>query len=115
MLDARSLVDAYFAAWRINDFASMRAVLHDRMEFVGSIETYDSADRFLQAIQRLSQIKDDLTIQKVWADGPDVVVWYDLHTTVAPPAPVAEWHHVENGKVTAMRAVFDARPFVIDR
>ena len=40
-----------------------------------------------------------------------MLVWYDLHTKVAPPAPVAEWHHTGNGKVTAVRAVFDARPF----
>ena len=44
-------------------------------------------------------------------DGPDVVTWYELHTKIAPPAAVAEWSHVEQGKITMVRVVFDARPF----
>jgi hypothetical protein len=43
--------------------------------------------------------------------APDVLTWYDLHTKIADPAPVAEWSHVENGKITMVRVVFDARPF----
>jgi hypothetical protein len=35
----------------------------------------------------------------------------DLHTSIAAPASVAEWRHVENGKITMVRVVFDARPF----
>jgi hypothetical protein len=29
-----------------------------------------------------------------------VLTWHDLHTTVAAPAPVAEWSHVEQSKIT---------------
>jgi SnoaL-like domain len=107
----QSVVESYFNAWKTNDFATMRSLLHDRLDFAGPIDRFDNADAFQQAIQGLSQMKDSLVIQKTWVDGPDVIVWYDLHTKVAPPAPVAEWHHVEQGKVTAVRAVFDARPF----
>ena len=48
---------------------------------------------------------------KVWSEGPDVLVWSTLSTKVAEPSPVAAWHHVEDGKITALRVVFDARPF----
>ena len=82
-----------------------------RAPLQGLLDTFDNADAFLQAIQGLSQIKDDLVIKKIWSDGPDVLIWYDLHTKVAPPAPVAEWHHAGDGKVTMVRAVFDPRPF----
>ena len=56
-------------------------------------------------------MKTDLVVHKVFVDGPDVVTWYDLHTRIAPPARVAEWSHVEGGKITMVRVVFDARPF----
>jgi hypothetical protein len=46
-----------------------------------------------------------------WKNNDFVVTWYDLHTRVAPPAAVAEWSHVEDGKITMVRVVFDARPF----
>jgi hypothetical protein len=111
MADARSLVESYFDAWRRNDFAAMRSTLGDSFQFAGPIDTFDDVDAFMQSIQGLSQIKEGLEITKIWADGPDMLVWYDLHTKVAPPAPVAEWHHASDGKVTMVRAVFDPRPF----
>jgi ketosteroid isomerase-like protein len=109
--DARSLVETYFRAWQAGDFAVMRSTLDDDLAFTGPIDTFGSADAFMQSVQGLSQIKEDLVIRKVWAAGPDVLVWYDLHTAVAPPVPVAEWHHAVGGKVTMVRAVFDPRPF----
>jgi hypothetical protein len=43
-------------------------------------------------------------------DGADVLTWFDLHTSVVPPAPTANWSHLEDGKITAIRVTFDARP-----
>jgi hypothetical protein len=44
-------------------------------------------------------------------DGPGVLTWLDLHTSVAPPAPTANSTHVEHGRITAIRVTFDARRF----
>ena len=109
--DPRSVVDTYFAAWKTNDFATMRSVLDDRLDFAGPIDQFQSADAYQQAIQGLSQMKTDLVMRKTFVDGSDVLTWYELHTRIAPPSPVAEWSHVENGKITMVRVVFDARPF----
>jgi hypothetical protein len=43
-----------------------------------------------------------------------VLTWYDLHTTKADPVPTANWSHLEDGKITTIRATFDARPLVAD-
>ena len=109
--DARAVVESYFNAWQNNDFPTMRAVLDDKVDFAGPIDHFDTADAYQQAIRGLSQMKTDIAIHKTFVDGPDVVTWYDLHTKIAPPAPVAEWSHVEHGKITMVRVVFDARPF----
>jgi hypothetical protein len=108
---ARKAVDTYFAAWKINDFATMRSVLDDHLSFARPIDQFDNADDYRQSVQGLSQMKTDLVIQKTFVDGPDVLTWYDLHTRIASPAAVADWSHVEDGKITAVRVVFDARPF----
>jgi hypothetical protein len=31
---------------------------------------------------------------------------------VAPPTPAANWSHIENGKITRIRATFDPREIV---
>jgi hypothetical protein len=60
-------------------------------------------------------ILGDIAAHRTFVDGNDVLTWYDLHTRIAPPAPVAEWSHVENGTITMVRVVFDARPFTAAR
>jgi hypothetical protein len=109
--DPRTVVSTYFDAWQTNDFPTMRSVLDDRLDFAGPLDQFDNADAYQQAIAGLSQLKTDITIRKTFVDGPDVVTWYDLHTRIAPPSAVAEWSHVEDGKITRVRVVFDARPF----
>lgn len=109
--DARAVVETYFNAWKNNDFLQMRSVLDDRLDFAGPIDRFDNAAAYQAAIRGLSQMKTDIVVNKTFVDGRDVVTWYDLHTRIAPPAPVAEWSHVENGKITMVRVVFDARPF----
>ena len=65
----------------------------------------------MQGLQGMSQMITEVEIEQIWVDGPDVITWYELHTNVAEPAPTANWSRVEDGKITAIRATFDARPF----
>jgi hypothetical protein len=63
----------------------------------------------MEGIKRMSQVKFDIVVQKVFVEGPDVLTWFDLHTTVASPVPVANWLHLEDGKITSLQVAFDAR------
>ena len=46
-----------------------------------------------------------------WVDGPDVITWFRLKTTVADAElPVVNWSHVEDGRITAIKVTFDPRP-----
>jgi hypothetical protein len=76
----------------------------------GPLGRADDADAYVRGIEALSQIQTDLVVHKTFVDGPDVLTWFDLHTTVAPPSPVANWSHVENGRISSVRVTFDARP-----
>ncbi|HZA16652.1 MAG TPA: hypothetical protein VE645_07120 [Pseudonocardiaceae bacterium] len=51
----------------------------------------------------------DIVIQHMFVNGADVLTWFDLHTTITPPCPTANWSHIENGKITTIRVTFDAR------
>jgi hypothetical protein len=107
--DAAKIATTSFDAWKENDFDTMRSLVADDVTFVGPLARLRGAEDYMEGIKGLSQIKSDLVVQKAFVDGPDVLTWFDLHTTVASPVPVANWIHVEDGKITSLRVAFDAR------
>lgn len=113
--DATRIVSAYFDAWRARDPDALRALLADSATFTGPLGHSENADDYQEAIGRMFAITTDIVIQKMVADDDDVLTWFELHTSVAPPAPVANWSRIENGKIARVRATFDPRPILAAR
>jgi len=109
-LTATDIVDRYFRALGVRDFAAARAFLADDLRFEGPIDRFDRADDFMKEISGLYGMVKGVDHQATIADGEEVAVFYILDTSVAK-APVAEWHTVRGGKIAHIRAYFDARPF----
>ena len=109
--DAANVATTYFDAWKASDFDTMRSLLAEDVRFEGPLATLEGAEDYMEGIQGLSKVISEIVIQKIFVDGHDVLTWYDMHTTVASPVPVANWLHVEEGKITALRVAFDAREF----
>ncbi len=109
--DPRTVASTYFRSWQAKDFDTLRSLLADDVTFRGPLGTADGIEECMQGLQGMSQMITDVEIEQIWVDGPDVITWYELHTNVAEPAPTANWSRVEDGKITAIRATFDARPF----
>ena len=107
--DAAKVASAYFDAWKVNDFDTMRSLVADEITFAGPLAQLEGAQDYMEGIKGMSRIKSDIVIRKTFVDGPDVLTWYELHTTVASPVPVANWLHIEDGKITSLRVAFDAR------
>ena len=108
--DAVRAVSAYFQAWKEKDFERYQALLADDVSFVGPLGTADGPEECREGIEHLAEITTDIDIVKQFVDGEDILTWFDLHTTIAPPAPVANWSHVEDGRITRIRVTFDSRP-----
>ncbi len=111
MADAAQVADDFFAAWTGKDFERARALVHDDLSFVGPLESFSDADSYLSSLRRLSEIVTGAEKQKVFVDGDDVCVIYELRTVPVPSSQVAEWYRVRDGKVASVRVMFDARPF----
>jgi len=109
MTDAAAAAATYFEAWRARDFARLRSVLADDVDFAGPLGTAKGGDECQQGIEGMSRIMTGIEIRKVFDDGSDVLTWFDLATSVAETVPVANWMHVEDGKITRIRVAFDAR------
>jgi hypothetical protein len=110
--NAEQVAATYFRAWQAKDFETFRSVLADDVVFDGPFGHVEGGDACAEGIERLSQIVTDIDVQKRFVDGADVLTWFDLHTSAAPPCPTANWSHLENGKITRIRVAFDPRPLV---
>jgi hypothetical protein len=59
----------------------------------------------------MTKIMSGLKIVRMVADGPDVMTWYDLLTSEAPPTPTptVNWMHTGDGLIRSIRVAFDPR------
>ena len=65
----------------------------------------------LDFIEMLRKYKGRYDIKKVFADGNDVCVLYDLATTGRPRVYMSSCYQVEKGKIVLINTVFDPRAF----
>ena len=112
--DPAAVAAAYFDAWRAKDFDALAALLADDVDFAGPLGQARGAAECRRGIEGLSRIVTDVVVQKRWVHGDDAITWFELHTTVAPPCPVVNWSHVEDGRITRIRVTFDPRPLLAD-
>ena len=109
MTDAATAAATYFDAWQARDFTRLRSVLADDVDFAGPLAKVKGGDDCLRGLQGMAQIMTGLEVRRVFCDGPDVLTWFDLATSVADTVPVANWMRVQDGKITRIRVAFDAR------
>lgn len=104
---AKDVVLAYLGALDRNDYDAARGYMKDRLPIHGPGESYDRADRFIEMLQSYRSKYD---VKRVFADGDDVCVLYELAT---PRATVftCSWYRVHDGKIVSIQTVFDPRPF----
>jgi ketosteroid isomerase-like protein len=110
MAPSVDIVERFAAALAGGDFESARSLLADDLHFVGPIDEFHRADDYLGALRKLFSMVRGIENQATVAQDAEVVRFYVLDTPVAR-APVAEWYTVADGRIAALRAYFDARPF----
>lgn len=106
---AADVAAEYFRAWQAKDATALRSILADEVTFDGPLAKLKGVADVAAGLARLAGITSDIVIRKRFVDDQDALTWFDLHTTIAPPAPVANWSHVENGKITSIAVTFDPR------
>jgi hypothetical protein len=107
--DPATVAATYFEAWRANDVDRLRTILDDDVSFRGPLAEVQGADEYADSIRGLFAGTEKLDVHKVFVDGEDVLTWFDLHMPGAPPAPVASWIHLQDGRVKRVQVTFDPR------
>jgi SnoaL-like domain len=111
---AREVVEQYFELWSRKDYEGSRAYLADDLNFKGPFDTFQRADDLIAALSRLGPIVKEIRMRKMFSEDRNVCVVYDMVTsTVSGTVTIAEIFEVgSSGKITAIMAFFDPRPFV---
>jgi ketosteroid isomerase-like protein len=110
------LVAQYHDALARRDFDTARSLLADDLQFIGPFESFDKADDYLGALQRLFGIVTSIDVKHRSSDGDQVVVLYEMATsTPAGTQVVCEWFGVDGDRIAWVRALFDTAPFAFLR
>lgn len=112
MAKPADIVQKFMGALGKGDFVAARKHLDDHLSFQGPIDTFQKPEPYLESLKKLHPIIERVDMRKMFVDGDDVCLLYDMVTkTPAGTAFVAEWHHITGDKITEIRVVFEARPF----
>jgi SnoaL-like domain len=110
------VIGRYHEALQRQDFDGARALMKDDLRFTGPFESFEKADDYLAAVQKLWGIVETIDVRHVSASGDEVVALYDMATrTPAGTQLVCEWYGVEGDAIARIRAVFDTAPFAFLR
>ena len=92
------------------DFKSARSYLKDNVSYVSPLNSFDRAEPYLKYNESLHLPK--LDIKKIFTDGDDVCILHETILTKPPAVFTSLWFHVDGGKISSLRALFDPRPFI---
>lgn len=109
---AKDIVLDYQRSLGKQDYKAARSYMSDDFSFQGPLATHDKPEGLLKDLEQLHHIVKGVDMKKIFAEGDDVCLLYDLITTNPPVNSfTCEWYHVKDGKIASIRVVFDARPF----
>lgn len=103
---ARDTVVSFLAALNEDDFQRARKYVNDNLAFVGVLGTRNGADAYFKDMEKM-RFKYD--IKKVFADGNDVCVLYDISMS-GTKIFTCGWYKVKDNKIESFQVVFDPRP-----
>lgn len=102
----KETVVSFVNALNTEDFKTARGLAHENMTFTGILGSRHGAESYFRDMEHL-RLKYD--IKKVFADGEDVCLLYDLGIS-GIRVFCCGWYRVENGKIISLRVIFDPRP-----
>jgi YHS domain-containing protein/limonene-1,2-epoxide hydrolase len=112
MTEARDVVERFLATYYRGDAAGARRYLADDLAYAGPGAAFATGDAYLRASAHAMGAMQGAEAHRIFVDGPDVAVFHDLRLDhPAGAIAVASWFRVEDGRIAAIRTVFDTAPF----
>lgn len=105
-----SIAGFYFTCWDAGDPEPLRPLLHPHVTFDGALGSTRGVDEFIEGLRGMFASSTSNRVLLRLASEDDVITWSELRMGDKDPLQVANWMHVEAGKIVSVRATFDPRP-----
>ena len=106
--EPRDVVMSYIDALDKLDYDGALRFLSDNVRVRGPAgETFGAPLGFIEMLRRY---RGGYDIKRVFVDGDEVSLWYDLKTT-GPTVFMASWYQVKDGKIVSIQTIFDPSAF----
>jgi YHS domain-containing protein len=106
------IVERYVTALYAGDYETARQYLAQDVSFRGPAASFSSADDYLKATQHAVRAVKHVDTRKVFVDGSDVCIFFDLHIEhPVESIAIADWYHLEGGKIASIHSILDTGPF----
>lgn len=106
------IAELYFASWAAGDPEPLRPYLAPDVTFDGALGSTRGVDEFLAGLAGMFAATTSNVVALRLADDTDVVTWSELSIAGRPSMQVANWTHVMDGRIAAVRVTFDPRPML---
>lgn len=106
--DNAKVVLSLIQAINEEDFDTAGRFAKDDMTFEGVMGSQDGAAAYFDDMKKM-KLKYD--VQKVFVDQEDVCLFYDL-TMEGKTIFGCAWYHLDGGRVSSLKVIFDPRPFL---
>jgi hypothetical protein len=104
--ELKEVVVSFINAITGEDFATARTLVNDDLVFDGVLGSRNGADAYFNDMEKM---KFKYAIQKVFAEGNDVCVLYDIDMG-GTKIFTCGWYHLKYNKISSLKVVFDPRP-----
>lgn len=110
--DPEKIALSYIDACGRKDFETVATLLAADLRFVGPGNALTGAAPYLAVLKRLGAVWVRSDVKKVFADGPEVCVIYEMVTdSPAGAVPIVEQLRIEDGRVASVTLFFDRVAF----
>jgi len=107
-VSTKEVVLSFIDALNNMDFKAARGLVNNDMSFVGVLGSRNGAEAYFNDMERM-RLKYD--VKKAFVDEDDVCLLYDL-TMADITLFGCGWYHLEGGKISSIRVIFDPRPIL---
>lgn len=106
--NSKVVVLDFINALNAEKYEVAREQLADDMTFKGVMGERNGADVYMEDMKKM---KFKYDIQKVFVDGYDVSIWYNINMGEKTIFS-AGWYNVENELIKSFQVIFDPRPIL---
>ncbi|MFP5022382.1 nuclear transport factor 2 family protein [Pseudonocardia phyllosphaerae] len=109
MSSTEQIADRFHTALTSGDAAALTDLVADDVTFTGPLAQTSGSDETVKGLADMGAVTTSDDVDVRLADDENALIWATLKTRFSGPTPTATWLTVADGKITAIRTVFDAR------